>query len=198
MSINTTGAKLWFDTQAEIDDYDNLMIANIELKTEDYEDENFTIVATRSKKEIMPGNHNSLLNNSVAKMEAFGIGKSHMRIGELGYTGTRSLMINNMYYISKSYASWIFAYFVLRELPIRNFYARSLLMFYFGVKFVAAWGGPTWDTINKSRPVEIRYNHFLEKERKIFHWLQETDALFNQQQEGRILFKLVYFPTDLT
>jgi hypothetical protein len=40
-------AKLWFATQEEEDQYDNRMIANIELKSTDFDDENFSPVFTR-------------------------------------------------------------------------------------------------------------------------------------------------------
>ena len=47
MPILETQAKLWQNTQQERDDYDEKMIANIELKSTDFDDENFSPVFTR-------------------------------------------------------------------------------------------------------------------------------------------------------
>lgn len=183
MSIKQTGARLWFETQAEIDDYDTLMIANIELKSEDYNDENFTIVATRKRKEIMPGNHTSLFNKTISDMEAIGLGKSHIRLGELGITGTRSLLIKENYYLRKSHLNWLFGYLFLRELPIRNFYARSMVMSVYALNYISIYGLPVLGYLSMNTiPVFPGFLHG--KERRIFHWFQETDRSTNIDQRG--------------
>ena len=58
MPIRKGGAKLWFNTQEEIvifkllqDEYDDRMIASIELTSLDQDDENYAPVFTRAKKE---------------------------------------------------------------------------------------------------------------------------------------------------
>jgi hypothetical protein len=186
MSIKNTGARLWFETQAEIDDYDNLMISNIELKSEDYFDPNFTIVSNRSKKEIMPGNHNSLFNNSVAKMESFAIKQSHLRLGEHGLLGTRSLAIFKDYYLAKGWANWIVGYLVLRELPIRNFYARSVVMSWFILKYFKTYGIPSFNGNMISVQQSIKYNPFNKKEQSIFEWVNDRDFNLYTSDQGMV------------
>ena len=181
MSLNTSGARLWFDTQAEIDDYDNLMLANIELKTDDYDDPNFTIIASRKRKEIMPGGHNSLFNRTMARFENWGLGQNHVRLGEQGMGKTHSLLINEDYYLAKSFANWTLGYLVLRELPVRNFYARSLMMTYFALKFFEVWGQPSIFGFTNSHIMHLRTRESHDKERRIFYWFQQTD---HQNSEG--------------
>ena len=185
MSTKNNGAKLWFETQAELDDYDNLMIANIELKSDDYNDENFTIVAKRSVKEILPGNHSSLFNRTIAKMESFMINKSHVRLGEVGLLGTRSLMIDENYYLAKGYFNWVVGYLVLRELPLKNFYARSIIMTWFFFEYMNTYGLPNihgqWCTSANL----IKQGNLFNKERSIFHWFQETDEAMSMNRNGK-------------
>ena len=184
MSTKNNGAKLWFETQAELDDYDNLMISNIELKSDDYSDENFTIIAKRSVKEILPGNHSSLFNRTIAKIESFMINKSHVRLGEVGLLGTRSLMIDENYYLTKGYMNWVVGYLVLRELPLKNFYARSIIMTWLFFEYMNTYGLPNihgqW-TSNKL----IKKGNLFNKERSIFHWFQETDEKMTMSRNGR-------------
>jgi len=47
MPVVPTEAKLWFKTKQEEDEYDDKMIANIELKSTDFDDENFSPVFNR-------------------------------------------------------------------------------------------------------------------------------------------------------
>ena len=51
MPIQETKAKLWHKTQEERDAYDDLMISNIELKSLDFDDENFSPVFNRATQE---------------------------------------------------------------------------------------------------------------------------------------------------
>ncbi len=51
MPVNKDIGNLWFKTQQEIDQYDKKMVANIELKEDDFDKPTFTILATRAKKE---------------------------------------------------------------------------------------------------------------------------------------------------
>jgi|NOAtaT_7_FD_contig_41_7247526_length_916_multi_11_in_0_out_0_1 hypothetical protein len=57
MPIQETQAKLWFKTKQEQDEYDDKMISNIELKSTDFDDENFSPVFTRATQEffLVPG-----------------------------------------------------------------------------------------------------------------------------------------------
>jgi hypothetical protein len=52
MPVQKTDAKLWFDTEEEERAYDDRMIASIELKSIDYDDENFSPVFNRSIQEF--------------------------------------------------------------------------------------------------------------------------------------------------
>jgi hypothetical protein len=188
MSNKNTGARLWFETQAEIDDYDDLMISNIELKTDNYEDENFAIVANRSRKEIMPGNHSSLFNRTIAKLESYIMNKTHMRLGEIGLSGTRSLLIDENYYIKKGLLNWGVAYLVLRELPLKNFYARSMIMTWFFFEYINVYGLPNIHGQFNTEPVLMKKGNLFEKERKIFHWMTETDNAMTVNKNGNLFF----------
>ena len=187
MSIKNTGARLWFETQAEIDDYDNLMISNIELKSEEYFDPNFTIVSNRSKKEIMPGNHNSLFNTSLAKLESFSINKSHLRLGEIGISGTRSLAIFQDYYLFKGWTNWVLGYFILRELPIRNFYARSVVMSWFILKYFKTYGIPAFNGSLFSIPQMVKIGPLTDKEKNIFEWVHDRDFNLYVSDQGMLV-----------
>ena len=185
MSIKQTGARLWFETQAEIDDYDTLMISNIELKSEDYDDDNFTIIATRKRKEIMPGNHTSLFNKTLSNLESFVMGKTHIRLGETGSTGSRSLLINQQYYMELSQLNWILGYLVLRELPIRNFWARSVIMTVYVTNYLSLFGIPFSSGRFHRKPMIVKPGFHHEKERQIYHWFQETDAMASTSEFGK-------------
>lgn len=47
MPIQETQAQLWHKTQEERDNFDDLMISEIELKSPDFDDENFSPVFSR-------------------------------------------------------------------------------------------------------------------------------------------------------
>lgn len=51
MPVTETQSKLWFKTKEAEQEYDDMMMANIELKSQDYENENFTVAFTRSNVE---------------------------------------------------------------------------------------------------------------------------------------------------
>jgi len=51
MPITETPAKLWFETEEEIKEYDERMVANMELTSLDFYNENFAPVYNRLTKE---------------------------------------------------------------------------------------------------------------------------------------------------
>lgn len=53
MPIRESKARLWFKTKEELDEYDDKMIASIELKSNDIDDDNYSPVFQRSKKEFV-------------------------------------------------------------------------------------------------------------------------------------------------
>lgn len=55
MPVKDTAAKLWFKSADEEQAYDDMMMANIELTTSEYESPNYTLVFTRKQTENMPG-----------------------------------------------------------------------------------------------------------------------------------------------
>lgn len=51
MPVKEGQAKLWFSTKEEADAYDDKMIASIELKSSEFDDENFSPVFNRKTQE---------------------------------------------------------------------------------------------------------------------------------------------------
>lgn len=54
MPVKETKAQLWFNTKEEAQAYDDMMMANIELKSPDSESPNYTILFLRETKERFP------------------------------------------------------------------------------------------------------------------------------------------------
>jgi len=52
MPVKETDAKLWHTTWEARENYDEKMIANMELKSLDYDDENFSPVFNRATQEV--------------------------------------------------------------------------------------------------------------------------------------------------
>ena len=137
MPVNKQIGNLWFDTQEEIDRYDELMVSNIELKEgENSDDVNYTFICPRSKKEIMPSfrsekfleTQRELLNTKVDPAKAPTSYAYYHQLPLLKYTG-----------------GVVAGYLLLRELPVRNFYARASIMFFWllGVRDVFQFIGFT-------------------------------------------------------
>lgn len=185
MSLKKNGARLWFESQQEEDDYDDLMVSNMEIKTDDFDDENFTIVSVRQRKEKLPGTHSETFYNGLARLEAMMIGKSHIRIAEHGYKDSVSLLVNKNYYVFQHHFAWFAGYLLLRELPLRNFYARSSIMFLYFMRYAASWGTPYLASVlNNTAPnliVHVDHN----KEREIFNWFKDTDTSNKASIDGQ-------------
>ena len=124
MSIKETRARLWFDSEEDRKFYDDLMMANIEpTQQEDIEKPNFSLVNNRSKREyffsynkkatdafdrLLDPIHESMRSNKEASLRYF----------------------RQMPFVTSVLSTGL-VYLVLRELPIRNFYARGFIMFGF-------------------------------------------------------------------
>ena len=119
MPVNKQIGTLWFETAEEEDRYDEMMVANIELKEAlDNEDPNYTYLSQRARKEIMPGQKSEKYQRTYQE-----------------FLATKADPLEKFSY--RYYHEWpamkfmlgvLAGYLVLRELPIRNFYARSTIM----------------------------------------------------------------------
>lgn len=106
------------------------MIANIELKSLDFEDENFSPVFNRTKEEFFLKPSEKYLND---------MSRVFSPIRGLTYDQVidkyLNIAPNHTYYrewpISKFVGSFGLGYLLLRELPVRNFYARGIIMWFF-------------------------------------------------------------------
>ena len=117
------------------DEYDDKMIASIELKSTDFDDENFSPVFNRKTEEYFLA-PSSKCRSDIAKVNS----------PIFNHTCTELidkyaiLKPNHTYYrqatFDKFLAGFGLGYLLLRELPLRNFYARTFVMFvYFGKIF---------------------------------------------------------------
>lgn len=118
MPIQETKAKLWFDTKEEEEAYDQRMIANIEIKEGDDPDSpHFTILAPRVRKEKMPSLSEKALkaSNDLLLYDDTEMRLSHTYLNNHNWTTTKYM------------GGMALSYFLIRELPIRNFYARAMI-----------------------------------------------------------------------
>lgn len=123
MPVNKNIGNLWFTKQEDIDAYDDKMMSNIRLKdNEDYDKPSYSILATRLKKE-------KFFEMSKKGIDSIKFYKEHLKnkpadYGSYKYWREFTIQKRCMYYAT--------GYLILRELPIRRFFARSLIMaFYF-------------------------------------------------------------------
>ena len=141
MPINKSGARLWFKTKEEEEAYDDKMVSNIELKSLNFDDENFSPVFDRSKQEFF-------LKPGKKFIEGFEQRMSPLRSLSHDAIIDKYVLIppNHTYWrsftIEKFLSGFAFGYIVLRELPIRNFYARCLVMWAFAAKLMDHFGSP--------------------------------------------------------
>ena len=118
MPVNKHIGNLWFETKEEMDRYDDLMVSNIELKETDSESSNFTVVSLREKKEIVT-KPSDRTNEQMEKYSEFMMNETPAKT---------SLSSFWEWPIYKYYFGVLGSYLIIRELPIRNFYARSFIM----------------------------------------------------------------------
>ena len=121
MPVNKHIGKLWFETQEEIDAYDDLMVSNIELKDPSSESENFAIVALRARKEIVPG----LSEKSRQQILEY---RNFLQTASPKQASLKSFWEWPLY---KGLLAIGGSYLIMRELPIRNFYARAFIMAFY-------------------------------------------------------------------
>lgn len=126
MPVQETSAKLWFETEEQKKAYDDLMVSNIELKDSDNPDSpHFSYLAGRSRKEKFPTYSQKYMEgfNKLAKID------NTSRYTDFSYRFWHE------YTFEKYFMGIGLTYLFLRELPIRNFYARSLFMAAMGLNF---------------------------------------------------------------
>ena len=109
------------------------MISSIELKSIDFDDENFSPVFSRKQQEYF-FTLSDRAHKDYAEVNSF----KDMSLED--YISKYALIKpNHTYYrqltIEKFFFSGILTYLALRELPLRNFYARSVIMFAFFCKW---------------------------------------------------------------
>ena len=111
------------------------MIASIELKSTDFDDENFSPVFNRKTEEyfLSPG------SKCLSDMNKINSPLYNHTISEL-IDKYAVLKPNHSFYRQATWDKFLagfgLGYLLLRELPLRNFYARSFIMFcYFGKIF---------------------------------------------------------------
>lgn len=121
MPVNKHIGKLWFETQEEADEYDDLMVSNIELKSANFDDPNFSILSTRDRKEIVPG-FTPKARKQVDDYMSF-----------MYDTPAKSTSLAGFWEapVYKYIAGLGCSYLLIRELPIRNFYARAFIMAFY-------------------------------------------------------------------
>lgn len=147
MPVNKHIGKLWFETQEEIDEYDDLMISNIEFKKEDFNSEHFAIMTLRDRREIVP----QLTDKARQQVDEYMNFMRNAKIKSNSYTGWWELPIyKHLLGVGASYL-------VIRELPIRSFYARAFIMaFYLGYLRQVCW--PEFLKGGIRTPLRFRYS----------------------------------------
>jgi hypothetical protein len=133
MPITETPARLWFDTEEERQEYDDRMMANIELKSLDFDDENFSPVFNRATQEVF-------LQPSEKFKNDFNKLVGPIRGMPLDEVIDKYILIkpNHTFYrqwpIDKFFGGFGLFYLIFREIPLRNFYARVFVMWAFMAK----------------------------------------------------------------
>lgn len=127
MPVQETNAKLWFETEAEKQAYDDLMISNIELKDSDPNSPHFSYLAARAKKEKFP-TYSQKFYEGLGTVVAEKLNKEQRR-------DTYSYRFWHHFTFEKYFLGMGLTYLLLRELPIRSFYARSFIMGIVGIRF---------------------------------------------------------------
>lgn len=121
MPVNKHIGKLWFESQEEIDEYDDLMVSNIELKSPDFDSPHFTILSLRDRKEIVPGVTDKVRD----QIQAFDHFMRTTKPKKTSFTGFWELPFY------KYVGGLGLSYLLIREMPIRNFYARAFIMAFY-------------------------------------------------------------------
>mmetsp|Transcript_8356 Transcript_8356/g.7424 ORF Transcript_8356/g.7424 Transcript_8356/m.7424 type:complete len:244 (+) Transcript_8356:44-775(+) len=134
MPVTPTKAKLWFDTKEQEQEYDDKMIANIELKSLDFDDENFSPVFNRATQEVFLEPNERYLSDFHKMFTPVNSISYESAINKWGINPIKA-DYNRGWTISKFLSGFGITYLVMRELPLRNFYARGFLMILLFSKF---------------------------------------------------------------
>ena len=128
MPVQETSAKLWFDTEAEQQAYDDLMISNIELKEgDDPNSPHFSYLAARARKENFPMYSQKYYDGMKTTVDQL--------MKQQAIRANHSYTFWHEWTLEKYFIGLGLTYLVLRELPIRSFYARSFIMGVIGLRF---------------------------------------------------------------
>jgi len=161
MPITETQAKLWFETKEEEQEYDDKMVSNIELKSLDFDDENFSPVFNRKTQEVfLEASERS--RSDMAKVMAPLRSRTH----EEWVDKFMLIKPNHSYYrnwpYEKFFGGIFLGYFILREIPLRNFYARVIIMF--------AWYGKLLDYFKSFHPFQVPNGSVVGSTDRWRHW----------------------------
>jgi hypothetical protein len=141
MPVTETPARLWFDSEEEIREYDDKMISNIELKSLDFDDENFSPVFNRATQEVFlkPSERfKSDLNKLMTPIR----GRSLDELIDKYILFKPNHTFYRQWPIDKFFGGFALSYFAVRELPFRNFYARVFIMSIFFAKMYDHMNSP--------------------------------------------------------
>ena len=111
------------------------MMANIELKSTDFDDPNYTILFNRSKTEKFP-TISERHKNDLQKYKDILNPDADTKWRKFGQKYTKTTAWRTYSGEVGHGLGFVASYLVLRELPIRNFYARSLIMFIFATRLL--------------------------------------------------------------
>jgi hypothetical protein len=141
MPITETQARLWFDTEEEIKEYDDKMISNIELKSLDFDDENFSPVFNRATQEVFL-KKSERFKNDFNKLMGPLRGLNFEEIVDKYVLFKPDHSYYRQWPIDKFFGGFGLGYLLFRELPIRNFYARVFVMSCFLAKLYDHFATP--------------------------------------------------------
>jgi len=127
MPITETQAKLLFTNDEDRQAYDDRMIANIELKSLDFDDENFSPVFNRATQEVFL-HPSEKFKADFHKAYAPFKSVSYDQAIDKYMLYTPNHTYNREWTVTKFFSGFGISYLVLRELPLRNFYARCFVM----------------------------------------------------------------------
>ena len=108
-------------------------MSNIELKSENYDDENFSYVFNRKTQEFFLEPSEKLLKD-FQKMISPTKGKNDIQLVDEYFLKRPDHTWYRSFSQDKFLLGFVGSYFLIRELPIRNFYARCVVMYVFFAK----------------------------------------------------------------
>ena len=166
MPVTPGRASLWFENRPESQKrYDDMMMANIEFKSEDSESEDYAMVFTRKKKEKF-FEWSDLALKDIATMKNRQQESPDHKYKQYGYKGGESTYWKT-WEVEKRLLGFGFGYLLLREIPVRNFYARGIIMGWFFAKYWDQYGLPVPWVTNYNRPSACKVADLWEGARDI-------------------------------